>query len=146
MRARTLAQIVAGSCTTTCSRTLAQTQSTHAANCGIQFLKRLPREWSVTLDHDCRTYEEKNIERLSKSSANSAAEFPEGLHRKTLRFHDNVCPALDRGARMRLHRRKKGPARPSRTSKGPRNVSTSWWVVFRITNLGFVGRSPGNRK
>jgi hypothetical protein len=38
-------------------------------------LKSLPREWSGTSDHDCRTYEDKNIDRLSRSFAVSAARF-----------------------------------------------------------------------
>jgi len=75
MRARKLALIVAVSYATTCSGTLAQTQSIQAEYRGIQFLKSLPREWSGTSDHDCRTYEDKNIENLSKSFANSAAQF-----------------------------------------------------------------------
>jgi hypothetical protein len=41
----------------------------------IDFLKSLPREWSGTSDHDCKTYEDKNIEKLSRSFAVSAAEF-----------------------------------------------------------------------
>jgi hypothetical protein len=39
------------------------------------FLKGLPREWSGTSDHDCKTYEDKNIEKLSRSFAASAGEF-----------------------------------------------------------------------
>ena len=41
----------------------------------LTFLKSLPREWSGTSDYDCKTYEDKNIERLSRSFAASAAEF-----------------------------------------------------------------------
>ena len=41
----------------------------------LAFLKNLPREWSGTSDHDCRTYEHKNIERLSRVFAASAAGF-----------------------------------------------------------------------
>jgi hypothetical protein len=35
----------------------------------VDFLKGLPREWSGTSDHDCKTYEDKNIDRLSMSFA-----------------------------------------------------------------------------
>jgi hypothetical protein len=41
----------------------------------LDFLKDLPREWSGTSDHDCKTYENKNIERLSRPFAVSAARF-----------------------------------------------------------------------
>ena len=41
----------------------------------LAFLKNLPREWSGTSDRDCRTYEHKNIERLSRVFAGSAAGF-----------------------------------------------------------------------
>jgi hypothetical protein len=41
----------------------------------LEFLKSLPREWSGTSDHDCRTYEDKNIDRLLPSFAVSAARF-----------------------------------------------------------------------
>ena len=41
----------------------------------LAFLKSLPREWSGTSDRDCRTYEHKNIERLSRVFAASAAGF-----------------------------------------------------------------------
>ena len=40
-----------------------------------EFLKSLPREWSRTSDRDCRTYEDKNIDRLAKPFAVSAARF-----------------------------------------------------------------------
>jgi len=41
----------------------------------LGFLKSLPREWSGTSDRDCKTYEDKNVERLSRSFAVSAAHF-----------------------------------------------------------------------
>ncbi|HZT48413.1 MAG TPA: hypothetical protein VFA64_10600 [Hyphomicrobiaceae bacterium] len=41
----------------------------------FEFLKSLPHEWSRTSDHDCRTYEGKNIDRLSPSFAVAAARF-----------------------------------------------------------------------
>jgi hypothetical protein len=41
----------------------------------VEFLKSLPREWSGTSDHDCKTYEGKNIDRLSRPFAVSAARF-----------------------------------------------------------------------
>jgi D-alanyl-D-alanine carboxypeptidase len=44
---------------------------THA----LQFLKGLPREWSGSSARDCKTYEDKNIERLSPSFAFAAARF-----------------------------------------------------------------------
>lgn len=40
-----------------------------------KFLKSLPREWSGTSARDCKTYEDKNIDRLSSSFAMSAARF-----------------------------------------------------------------------
>jgi hypothetical protein len=45
----------------------------------LEFLKSLPREWSHTSDHDCRTYEDKNIDRLLPSFAVSAARFLEAF-------------------------------------------------------------------
>lgn len=57
----------------------------HAADMGVDpprkadealsFLKSLPREWSGTSDRDCKTYEDKNIDRLSRSFAASASAF-----------------------------------------------------------------------
>jgi hypothetical protein len=41
----------------------------------VEFLKSLPREWSGTSDHDCKTYEDKNIDRLLRSFAVSASRF-----------------------------------------------------------------------
>jgi hypothetical protein len=41
----------------------------------VEFLKSLPREWSYTSDHDCKTYEDKNIDRLTRSFAVSASSF-----------------------------------------------------------------------
>lgn len=41
----------------------------------LKFLKGLPREWSGTSARDCKTYEDKNIERLSPSFAFAAARF-----------------------------------------------------------------------
>ena len=41
----------------------------------LQFLKSLPREWSGTSNRDCKTYEDKNLERLSRPFAVSAATF-----------------------------------------------------------------------
>ena len=41
----------------------------------LAFLMSLPREWSGTSDRDCKTYEHKNIERLSRGFAVSAAGF-----------------------------------------------------------------------
>ena len=42
---------------------------------GIDFLKGLPHEWSGTSAKDCKTYEHKNIERLSRPFAAAAANF-----------------------------------------------------------------------
>jgi hypothetical protein len=41
----------------------------------LDFLKSLPREWSGWSNRDCKTYENKNLERLSMSFAVSAAAF-----------------------------------------------------------------------
>jgi hypothetical protein len=51
---------------------MAQLVPAHEA---VVFLKSLPREWSGTSDHDCKTYEDKNLERLSKTFVVSAARF-----------------------------------------------------------------------
>ena len=42
---------------------------------GLTFLRSLPREWSRSSDRDCKTYEDKNIDRLARSFATSAAAF-----------------------------------------------------------------------
>ena len=42
---------------------------------GLAFLRSLPREWSRTSDRDCKTYEDKNLDRLARSFATSAAAF-----------------------------------------------------------------------
>jgi len=41
----------------------------------LRVLKSLPREWSRSSKRDCRTYEDKNIDRLSPAFAASAAAF-----------------------------------------------------------------------
>jgi hypothetical protein len=40
-----------------------------------KFLKSLAREWSGTSRRDCKTYEDKNIDRLAPPFATSAARF-----------------------------------------------------------------------
>src|SRR5262245_43905860 len=42
---------------------------------GLAYLKSLPRMWSGTSRSDCRTYDDKNIDRLSPSFALAAARF-----------------------------------------------------------------------
>ena len=49
--------------------------SLDASGPAYQFLKQLPREWSGSSKTDCKTYEEKNIDRLSPAFAGSAAAF-----------------------------------------------------------------------
>jgi hypothetical protein len=41
----------------------------------VGYLKSLPREWSGTSERDCRTYEDKNIDRLVQHFATSDAAF-----------------------------------------------------------------------
>jgi len=41
----------------------------------VEFLNELPRAWSGTSAQDCKTYEPKNIERLSRPFAAAAANF-----------------------------------------------------------------------
>jgi hypothetical protein len=41
----------------------------------LQFLKNLPREWAGTSRRDCKTYGDRNLERLSRPFAVSAAAF-----------------------------------------------------------------------
>ena len=41
----------------------------------LGYLKSLPREWSGTSQRDCKTYEDKNIDRLAQHFAVSAAAF-----------------------------------------------------------------------
>jgi hypothetical protein len=50
-------------------------RSPSAEDRAVEFLKSLPREWSGTSDHDCKTYEDKNIDLLSRSFAVSASRF-----------------------------------------------------------------------
>jgi hypothetical protein len=57
------------------AETLLSRRSPSAEDRAVEFLKSLPREWSGTSDHDCKTYEDKNIDRLSRSFAVSAARF-----------------------------------------------------------------------
>jgi hypothetical protein len=49
--------------------------TSHSEEQALKYLKSLPREWSGTSDRDCKTYEDKNIDRLSRSFAVSAARF-----------------------------------------------------------------------
>ena len=87
----------------------------------LGYLKSLPREWSGTSDHDCRTYEDKNIDRLSRDFATSAAAFLRAFrllhgavtitsaHRT---FEEQSCVCIgEKGpcaGRPRLVRKKKG--------------------------------------
>ena len=61
------------------ARAHADDVSAHAAigieQRGLTFLRSLPREWSRTSDRDCKTYEDKNVDRLARSFATSAAAF-----------------------------------------------------------------------
>jgi hypothetical protein len=41
----------------------------------LRYLKSLPREWSRSSNRDCKTYDDKNIDRLSRPFAVSAARF-----------------------------------------------------------------------
>jgi len=42
---------------------------------GLAFLRSLPRQWSGTSAYDCRTYEDKNIEKLRPTFVTNAAAF-----------------------------------------------------------------------
>src|SRR5947207_13251078 len=57
------------------AQTLLSRRALSGEDRALEFLKTLPREWSGTSDHDCKTYEHKNIDRLSRSFAVSAARF-----------------------------------------------------------------------
>ena len=57
------------------AQTLLSRRALSGEDRALEFLKSLPREWSGTSDHDCKTYEDKNIDRLSRSFAVSAARF-----------------------------------------------------------------------
>jgi hypothetical protein len=41
----------------------------------MRFLKNLPRQWSHSSARDCKTYEDKNLERLARPFATAAATF-----------------------------------------------------------------------
>jgi hypothetical protein len=48
-------------------------QTSGVESTALRVLKSLPREWSGSSNRDCKTYEDKNIERLSSPFAASAA-------------------------------------------------------------------------
>jgi len=48
----------------------------------VAFLKSLPREWSHSSARDCKTYEDKNIDKLAVPFATSAATFLEAYMRQ----------------------------------------------------------------
>ena len=50
-------------------------QLAEVESAALRTLKDLPREWSRSSKRDCRTYEDKNIDRLSPAFAASAAAF-----------------------------------------------------------------------
>jgi hypothetical protein len=52
----------------------------------LGFLKSLPREWSGTSARDCKTYDDKNIERLTPAFAVAAASFLKAF----VEVHGNV--------------------------------------------------------
>jgi hypothetical protein len=58
-----------------CAQALLSRRAQSDGDRALEFLKNLPREWSGTSDHDCKTYEDKNIDRLSRPFAVSAARF-----------------------------------------------------------------------
>jgi hypothetical protein len=49
----------------------------HVGKLALAFLKSLPRDWSHSSARDCKTYEDKNIDKLAVTFANSAAAFLE---------------------------------------------------------------------
>jgi hypothetical protein len=49
--------------------------SIRADRAALNYLKGLPRKWSGTSSRDCKTYEDKNLDKLSKAFAASAADF-----------------------------------------------------------------------
>jgi D-alanyl-D-alanine carboxypeptidase len=48
----------------------------------VAFLKSLPRQWSHSSARDCKTYEDKNIDKLAAPFATSAAAFLEAYRRQ----------------------------------------------------------------
>jgi hypothetical protein len=48
----------------------------------VAFLKSLPRQWSASSARDCKTYEDKNIDKLAVPFATSAAAFLEAFRRQ----------------------------------------------------------------
>jgi len=57
----------------------------------MTFLKSLPREWSHSSARDCRTYEDKNLERLAVPFATAAAAFLDAFRQLHGDRHDHVC-------------------------------------------------------
>jgi hypothetical protein len=54
---------------------LTHTGSIRTDHAALRYLKSLPREWAGTSNRDCKTYEDKNLDRLSRPFAASAAAF-----------------------------------------------------------------------
>jgi hypothetical protein len=60
--------------------------ASEAEHRALDFLKSLPREWSGTSARDCKTYDDKNIERLTPAFAGAAASFLKAF----VEMHGNV--------------------------------------------------------
>jgi len=58
-----------------CADGLPKSEPGNAEQQALTFLKSLPREWSGTSKRDCRTYEDKNIDKIAGSFAVAAAGF-----------------------------------------------------------------------
>jgi hypothetical protein len=90
---------------------------------GIGFLRSLPRQWSGSSALDCRTYEDKNIEKLQPGFATSAAAFLQAFRKA---HGDVVITSAHRTSQEQscVCRGEKGPCagRPrlvKKTKKGP---------------------------
>jgi hypothetical protein len=93
----------------------------------VTFLKGLPREWSGTSDRDCKTYKDKNLDRLATSFATSAAAFLDAFRHvhgavtitsahRTVEEQTCVCigekgPCAGRPRVVKIKKKKKGKSR-----------------------------------
>ena len=90
----------------------------------LSILKSLPRQWAGSSTYDCKTYEDKNIEKLAMSFAVSAAAFLKAFGE--VHGYVTITSAYrTRTSRPAFARAKRAPAPAGRACSKPRRAGAS---------------------
>ena len=91
----------------------------------LSILKSLPRQWAGSSTYDCKTYEDKNIEKLAMSFAVSAAAFLKAF--VEVHGYVTITSAHRTAARadLRLQGRKRPLRRQAAHASKPRRAGAS---------------------